>query len=286
MRKLKFLRIFSSYIALTLIALAIGYASFVLFIGSPKIGVVKIMGVVLDGSTADKIGTLLKYAKDDKNIKAVVLEIDCPGGGASATEEIYLSLLELRKEKPVVVSINGGALSGAYYVAVASNFIFAKPTSLVGNVGVWMRLPEIDIPEEDLIASGPAKPTGGVRAKATSWTQIVAEGFLQSVMAQRGDNLKLSKEELSRGEIYIGNEALKHGLIDKIGSSSEAVKKAASLAGLKNYEEIDINEHLNLLRPYSLFRFSPKELSLPRGDSGSAKSRYPQFYYLDIRATE
>lgn len=286
MRKLRLWRIFSSYIVLTLIALAIGYGSFVLFIGSPKIGVVKILGVSVDGSTAEKVGILLRYAKDDKNIKAVVLEIDSPGGGASDSEEIYLSLLELRKEKPVVVSINALALSGGYYVAVASNFIFAKPTSLVGNVGVWMRLPGIDTPEEDIIASGPAKLSGGVMSKATSWTQIVAEGFLQSVIAQRGDNLKLSKEELSRGEIYIGNEALRYGLIDKIGSSSEAVKKAASLAGLKNYEEIDINEHLNLLRPYSFFRFSPQGLPLPTWDSVPAKSRYPQFYYLDIRATE
>jgi len=282
MKKLKPLRLLGSYVALAVMAIIIGYVSFSLFIGPPKIGIVSISGVGLDQATADKVGRLLKYVKDEKNIKAVVIELDCPGGEASATEEIYLSLLELRKERPLVVSIDGVALSGGYYIAVASDFIYAKPTSIVGSIGVWMRLPGPERPEEDIIPSGPAKSTGGARKKATTWLQTVTEGFLQAVITQRGNNLRLSKEELSQAEAYIGVEALRYGLIDKIGSRSAAVEKAASLAGLRNYQEVDINKELDLLVPYT--RFSFYGLSPDIENLSSAKSVYPQYYYLDIRA--
>ncbi len=282
MKKSKLFRVLGSYIALAVMALIISYVSFSLFIGTPKIGIVKISGFALDQVTADKVGRLLKYAKDEKNIKAVVLELDSPGGEATATEEIYLSLLELRKEKPVVVSVDGSALSGGYYIAVASDFIYAKPTSLVGSIGVWMRIPGPEKLQEDIMPSGPAKSTGGARRKATSWLQMVSEGFLQAVIAQRGNSLRLTKEELSQAEVYIGTEAIRYGLIDKIGSRSEAVEKAASLAGLRNYQEVDINKELDLLLPYSSFFFY--ELSPGEKDLSSAKSVYPQYYYLDIRA--
>lgn len=282
MKKLKPLRLLGSYVALAVMALIIGYVSFSLFIGPPKIGIVKISGVGLDQATADKVGRLLEYAKDDRNIKAVVIELDCPGGEASATEEIYLSLLELREERPLVVSIDGVALSGGYYIAVASDFIYAKPTSILGSIGVWMRLPGPERPEEDIIPSGPAKSTGGARKKATTWLQTVTEGFLQAVITQRGNNLRLSKEELSQAEAYIGVEALRYGLIDKIGSRSAAVEKAASLAGLRNYQEVDINKELDLLLPYT--RFSFYGLSPDTENLSSARSVYPQYYYLDIRA--
>lgn len=284
MKSLRASRAVAVYLAITIIALVIGYFGFNFFIGVPKVGIVKVTDVALDQTTVQKVLSLLKYASEQKNIRAIVLELDCPGGGAMETEEVYLSLLQLRKKKPVVASIDKVALSGGYYVAAASDFIYAKPTSLVGSIGVWMRLPGPEELEEDVMASGPAKSTGGVRKKATAWLQTVAEGFLQAVIAQRGGNLKLSKEELSQAEFYLGVEALRLGLIDKIGTTSEAVEKAAALAGLRNYREVDINQELKLLLPREGFFFS--ELSSKAGNSGLTKGMYPQYYYLDIRARE
>ncbi len=284
MKSLRASRAVAVYLAITIVALAIGYFGFNFFIGVPKVGIVKVTDVALDQTTVQKVLSLLKYASEQKNIRAIVLELDCPGGGAMETEEVYLSPLQLRKKKPVVASIDKVALSGGYYVAAASDFIYAKPTSLVGSIGVWMRLPGPEELEEDVMASGPAKSTGGVRKKATAWLQTVAEGFLQAVIAQRGGNLKLSKEELSQAEVYLGVEALRLGLIDKIGTTDEAVEKAAALAGLRNYREVDINQELKLLLPREGFFFS--ELSSKEGNSGLTKGIYPQYYYLDIRARE
>ena len=284
MKSLRASRAVAVYLAITIIVLVIGCFGFNFFIGVPKVGIVKVTDVALDQTTVQKVLSLLKYAGEQKNIRAIVLELDCPGGGAMETEEVYLSLLQLRKKKPVVASIDKVALSGGYYVAAASDFIYAKPTSLVGSIGVWMRLPGPEELKEDVMASGPAKSTGGVRKKATAWLQTVAEGFLQAVIAQRGGNLKLSKEELSQAEVYLGVEALRLGLIDKIGTTSEAVEKAAALAGLRNYREVDINQELKLLLPREGFFFS--ELSSKAGNSGLTKGMYPQYYYLDIRARE
>ncbi len=284
MKSLRATRAVAVYLAITMIALALGYFAFNFFIGVPKVGIVKVTNVALDQTTVQKVLSLLKYASEQKNIRAIVLELDCPGGGAMESEEVYLNLLQLRKKKPVVASIDKVALSGGYYVAAASDFIYAKPTSLVGSIGVWMRLPGPEELEEDVMASGPAKSTGGVRKKATAWLQTVAEGFLQAVIAQRGGNLKLSKEELSQAEVYLGVEALRLGLIDKIGTTSEAVEKAAALAGLRNYREVDINQELKLLLPREGFFFS--ELSSKAGNSDLTRGIYPQYYYLDIRARE
>ena len=282
MIRLKRLRLFGSYFALVVTALIIGFVSFTVFIGVPKVGIVKISSVVLDQFTAHQVSTMLKYAKDEKSIKAIVLELDCPGGEVTATEEIYLSLLQLRQEKPVVASVDRMALSGGYYVAVASDFIYAKPTSQVGNIGVWMRLPAPEVPEEDVMPSGPAKSTGGARKKATEWVQMVSEGFLQAVITQRDSNLRLTKEELSQAEVYLGVEAIRHGLIDEIGTIGEAVARAAALAGLRNYREVDINKELNLLLlsdRYFFSELSPEDFRGPE----PTKSVYPEYYYLDIR---
>lgn len=283
MAKLKSFRVLGSYFALVVMAIIIGYISFRLFIEPPKVGIVKMSDITLDQATAQKVLSLLKYAGEEKSIRAIVVELDCRGGEATATEEVYLSLLQLRKEKPVVVSIDRLALSGGYYVAVASDFIYAKPTSQVGSIGVWMRLPKPEVLEEDIMPSGPAKSTGGARKKATGWVQMVAEGFFQAVITQRGDNLVLTKEELSQAEVYLGVEAFRYGLIDKIGTTREAVEKAASLAHLRNYREVDINEELNLLLPSESFFFSELSPEDIRGTS-STKSLSPQYYFLDIRA--
>ena len=95
-------------------------------------------------------------------------------------------------------------------------------------------------------------------------------------------NVSITKEELSEAWSVIGTEGLRYGRRDKIGSRSEAVEKAASLAGLRNYQEVDINKQLELLLPYSGFFFY--ELSPDIKDLSPAESVYPQYYYLDIRA--
>ena len=238
---------------LLLVAVVLGAFLFRQFLGRPQVGVVRITGVLVSQEDADNIVKMLRYTRATPEIRAVVLEIDSPGGSASIAEDIYLNVLELRREKPVVASINGIGASGAYYIAAAAQTIFAKPTSFVGSVGAWTFLPGREDIGEDLVPTGPFKVTGGSRAKMTVELEMVKEAFLEAVFAQRQDRLKLSREELGRAEVYSGIEGLNYGLVDRIASGTEALEEAARLARISHYGVININELLKIPPPFSFF---------------------------------
>jgi protease-4 len=234
-------RLGDSYIFLFIISLIAAILIFNFFIKVPNVGIVTIDGPIMDETTKDVIITMLRYARYDDSIKAVVLEINCPGGEVTKIEEIYLEVLRLRSEKPVVASIDEIGVSGGYYIAAASNSIFAKPSSQVGNIGVISVLPEKVALDEDHISTGPYKTRGASRKYYASQVEMMKECFLMAVMSQRNDSLTIDKEHLSKAEIYIGVEGLMYGLIDEIGSKSDAIEKAASYAGIANYGLVDIN---------------------------------------------
>ena len=259
-----------SIISWSIIAALLGYAVFYFAIAKPYIGVIKISETIGLQQTED-IARMLKYAEGDSRIKAVVLEIDCPGGTSSLAEETFLNVLELREKKPVVAAVSRYAVSGGYHIAVAANRIVAKPSSFVGNIGVLLHLPEIEPPREDILSSGPFKLEGMSPRKAALKLEMVKESFLRAVMSQRGDRLKMTKEELARGELYIGIEALRYGLIDKIGSTWEASREAAELSGVKDYRLVDINEKLGI-RPVLYW--------MPFSEAEGLAYGLPEFHYL------
>ncbi|MFQ5826766.1 MAG: S49 family peptidase [Dehalococcoidia bacterium] len=285
------------YAVLALVALAIGYVIFDTaiartkigssisdrFIARPTIGIIK-LDTSIFSFTRDMMVEMLRYARDSDSIKAVVLEVESPGGGVTSTEEIYLDIMRLREEKPVVASIGMGALSGAYYVAVASNYIYAKPTSFIGNVGVWITLPpEREELSEDIIPTGPFKSSGSSRRRTIAWQEMVKQGFIRTVVSGRGDKLRMSQEELSKAEIYIGMEALRYGLIDELGSTSDAIERAAAMAGITNYRVLDIEEELDLQTPF--FLLSSGENPQDQGALSSFKDIVPLYYFM-YRAPE
>jgi len=183
-----------------------------------------------------------------------------------------LDILRLRQHKPVVTSIGMMGLSGGYYIAVASNFIYAEPTSQVGSIGAWSTLPTAEELEEHVITSGPFKATGGPRRKYMGVLETFRQQFVEAVTSQRGDRLKMSEEKLSRAEIYAGAESLRRGLIEDIGTSTAAIDKAASLAGIRNYGVVE----LKIPKPTTLKYPSPSNIK----DLRSQTSTVPIYYYL------
>jgi len=234
----------------------------------PNIAIITISGSVLEQAYTDDILDMLRYARGNDSIEAVVLRIDSPGGGASATEQVYLDVLRIRGQKPVVASIGARGASGGYYIAVASNFIYAEPTSQLGSIGAWSILPTPEELNEAIITTGPFKATGGSREKAAAKLEMVRQEFVMAVTSQRGDRLKLSEAELSRAEIYSGVESLRYGLIDDIGTSTAAIEKAASLAHIRNYEVVK----LFIQKPDT----SPLDIETLKSQTGTM----PIYYYL------
>jgi len=265
-------RWFSSIPFFVVLGLILGGLISVLIMPGPNIAILTISGPILRQDYTDNILDKLEYARENNSIKAVVLRIDSPGGGASATEQIYLDLLRLRQRKPVVVSIGPLAASGGYYIALASNFIYAEPTSQIGSIGAFVSLPQPEELDEDVGTTGPFKATGGSRRKVTGHLEMVRQEFIDAIKSQRGDRLQLSEEELSRGEIHIGVESLKYGLIDEIGTRTAAIEKAASLAGLRNYEAIE----LEITSQPRFWFFGPSDMASLKAQTGLV----PKYYYL------
>lgn len=226
-------------VGLALIGLAWWLAG--LLMPEPAVGIVNVSGSIWTGSL-EWFRIQMDIARDDPQVKALVVQINSPGGSVASTQSLYLELMELRRTMPVVVSIDSVAASGGYYAAMAGDPIYAKPSSNVGNVGAWAQIPPESSVNDNILQTGPFKLTGSNRAEFEQSLQAVKAEFLATVLTQRGDRLTLSAAEISQGLIYDGREAAELGLIDAIGSRSEALDVAAEQAGLARYEVIDLGE--------------------------------------------
>ena len=216
--------------------------------GRPNVGVISVPYTVISENSAVVIGEYLDYALRDDSIKAVVIKLTSPGGGASASERLYIETRRLREEKPVVIVMGDLVASGGYMMSMGASYTYAQTSSLVGNVGVISFAGPLvpDLPGETTVFSSPNKLDGGPRRDWVGMVDLLAEAFVQLVVSERGDRLRISREELSDARLYPGMAAVRLGLADEIGSDSDAVRKAAELAGISNYGFVDVN--LEVLR--------------------------------------
>jgi len=203
------------------------------------IGVIRVDGTITSTEGTGRITAAISQAMHNSSVKAVVLSIDSPGGFAHLVEQVYLDALALGERKPVVASVVT-ALSGGYYIAVAADYIYVHPTSMVGNVGVIGVAPDNLLPSEKNLESGPYKASGFSRLLFPFNLSHALDSFVGAVEEGRGDRLKLSPVELRRGMIYMGSEAINAGLVDEIGSLQRAVQHAAEEAGLVAYTVTEI----------------------------------------------
>ena len=228
------------------ISIALGIALglslfFTVLEADPKIGIIDIPFTVITENSAFFINEMLDYARERDDIKAVVILLNSPGGGVTPSEQLFLRTANLREEKPVVVSAGQLIASGGYMMSMGANLIYAKPSSIIGSIGVRTSLFPSPAPNERDIGTGPAKLTGGTERTFLGEIELLKEAFLRTVISQRGDRLKISPEEILQALTYPGFQAKQLGLVDEIGSDFDAIQAAARLAGIDNYELVDVN---------------------------------------------
>ena len=226
------------------LGIAAGLLIFIyVFPGTPKIGVIDVPFTVITDDSAYVIGEYLNYARKDDSIKAVVIKLSTPGGGAAASERLYADTRRLREEKPVVIVMNGMVASGGYMMSMGASHTYAQTSSLVGNVGVVAFAGPLISPvvSEDVIFTGPYKVEGSTRREWIGSVDLLKSAFAKMVVAERGDKLLISEDELVQGRLYAGLEAERLGLVDEIGSDSDGFAKAADLAGISSYGMVDVN---------------------------------------------
>jgi protease-4 len=196
------------------------------------------------------VAGLIRQAREDDAVKAVVLRIDSPGGSATASEVIRRELALTRKAgKPVVVSMGSVAASGGYWIAMAADEVWASPTTITGSIGIFAMLPDLSGPLAKLgltvdgigttpLAAGldPRRPLDPQIGKLL---QASIEHGYKHFLAVVGEARKMSPEavdQVAQGRVWMGSQAKDKGLVDKLGGLDAALKAAAGRAGLTDYD--------------------------------------------------
>jgi protease-4 len=209
----------------------------------PAVGIIR-LNTDIWSLSASLVQAQIEAALADDQIRAVVVHINSPGGEVVATQSIFLELQRLREQMPVVGSIDDMAASGGYYVAVAADPIYAKPSSEIGNVGVWALIPTDLAVNDVILTSGPFKLTGSNRDEFLRDIEGIRQEFVETVFSQRGERMGLSRGELSQGLLYPGRTAVNLGLVDHIGTLSDAIEDAAERAGIANHRVVDLEKRV------------------------------------------
>ncbi len=196
----------------------------------------------------------LKDLMDDDDVKAVVIRVNSGGGDAFASEQIWHQVMELKKKKPVVVSMGGYAASGAYYMSAPASWIVAQPTTLTGSIGIFAVFPDMSglVTQKlgikfDEVKTNRNSTFGNLMARPFNeeetavMQQYVNRGY-QLFRKRVADGRRLpveSVEKIAQGRVWLGADAIGLKLVDQLGGLNDAVAKAAKLAKLGEYYTMD-----------------------------------------------
>jgi protease IV len=220
---------------------------------SSNVAVIVAAGTILDGTQppgsigGDSLAELIRQAEDDESVKALVLRVDS-GGGSAFASDVILDELEAfqRSKRPLVVSMGSVAASGGYWISMAANEIWASPTTLTGSIGVGATIPTfqrlLDKLGVHVDGIGTTPITGTIdplQPLNDTAKSVIAESVRHTYhdfVGKVAEHRKKSYDEIdasARGRVWVGSEALRRGLVDKLGNLDDAIASAAELAGLE-----------------------------------------------------
>ena len=220
--------------------------------GGDAVGVVTIAGEIVDGkggagaAHGETIADIILKALAKKNLKALVVRVDSPGGSVFASEQIRLAILEAKKQKlPVVVSMGGLAASGGYWVSTPGDVIFAEPSTITGSIGIFGLVPtfentlaKIGVTTDGVKTtplSGQPDVFGGTNATIDAILQAGIENGYRQFLARVAQSRRMTPQhvnEIAQGRVWDGGTARQLHLVDRFGTIKDAIAEAARRAGL------------------------------------------------------
>jgi protease IV len=272
--------------------------------GPDKIAVVPVDGTIVaaDSSTGDLqptttpegLADALQQARGDARVAAVVLEVNSPGGGVTASDEMHQSILDFREQTglPVVVSMGDVAASGGYYISTAADRIVANETTLTGSLGVIFALTDFSEladrygVEQEVVKSGEFKDMG------SSFRDLTPEEreILQSIVDESYDEFvgvivegrglpEARVREIADGRVYSGEQAKELGLVDSFGGLDEAVEVSRDLANIREATVVRYVEKPTFVETL-MARFAPQEPEVLQIAEEAGLTLEPKPYYL------
>jgi protease-4 len=207
------------------------------------VGIVEVTGVILDSK--DVINQIKRFRAND-SVKAIVLRVDSSGGPVGPSQEIYREIQKTVGTKKIVASMGSMAASGGYYIAAAADGIMANPGTVTGSIGVISIYTNFEELLEKIgltttvIKSGEYKDMGSTFRDMTEAEEKILQDFSDKIKSQfvsavaEGRDMPLEKvESLADGRIYTGEEAVDHGLVDRLGNLEDAIEWAGRMAGIE-----------------------------------------------------
>jgi protease-4 len=231
--------------------------------GGNKVAIVVAKGSILDGEQdpgaigGDSTAKLLRQARNDDSVKAVVLQVDSGGGSAFASEVIRQEVELLKAAgKPVVASMNSVAASGGYWISVSTDRIFAEPSTITGSIGIFGMLATFEnsfnylgvnsdgVSTNELVGMSIDRPLAeGYKSLLQMNIERGYQRFISLVAEERGMTLE-EVDKVAQGRVWVGTQALELGLVDELGGLDEAIAYAAEMAKIEDYKEIYIERKL------------------------------------------
>jgi protease-4 len=220
-----------------------------------QIAIIYASGEIIGGDGDDnsigseRVSKALREARLNDNIKAVVFRVNSPGGSSLASDVIWREVMLTKKAKPVIVSMGDYAASGGYYISCAADSIFAEPNTITGSIGIFAVLPNMQKFFNDKLGitfdgvkTGKYADLGDMSRPLTSEERDILQNevdhgyddFTKAVASGR-KKTQAYINSIGQGRVWTGEQAIKIGLVDRLGNIDDAIKSAAKMAGLKNY---------------------------------------------------
>lgn len=217
-----------------------------------NIAVVVVQGAIVDGPDApgmaggDAVSALIREARLNPDVKALVLRVNSPGGSVTASDQIRAEVAALKQAgKPVVVSMGGVAASGGYWVSTLADYIVASPSTITGSIGIFGvvttfedTLSQIGV-HTDGVSTSPLADATATKALTPEFSELmqmyIENGYRSflTIVAQSRHKTTEEVDKIAQGRVWIGLDAKANGLVDKLGDFDDAVAKAAELANIE-----------------------------------------------------
>lgn len=245
-----------------------------------------------EGINSEKVIKDLRKLKDNENVKAVVLRVNSPGGSAYGSEQIWYAVNQLKKEKPVIVSMGDYAASGGYYISCNADTIVAEPTTLTGSIGIFGMMPNAKGLTEklgvsfDVVKTNPYADFGNLTRPMNDGEKGLMQMYVNNgyelFLTRCSDGRSISMEELDKiaqGRVWTGSTAKELGLVDELGGLDKALEIAIAKAGVDAYTVMSYPKKEGFLE--SLMNTNSGNYIKGRMLNGKMSDMYRQFSIIE-----